>query len=368
MKGKLSLALLLAVVLAFSSLAFAAAGAVYTLNNSSTGNAVLVFTRSADGHISPTGMFPTGGNGTGKGLGNQGALAIDAGNRLLFAVNAGSDSISVFRIMKNSLRLVDTVPSGGKHPISLTVNRKVLYALNNGAAVGGSDTIAGFRVGANGRLKPIVSALPLSAASVGPAQIGFNTDGDQLLVTEKSTNNIDVFSVSDDGITVGPTVLPSAGQTPFGFAFGRRAQVFVSDAFGGAPNASAVSSYVLSPTGMLRTVTPEARDKQTAACWVVVTNDGRFAYTANTGSGNVSGYGVSFGGALRLLDPDGLTASTGAGSTPIDAAISNDNRFLYVLTPGTNTVQGFAIFPDGSLTPLTPVDGIPSSASGLIAR
>ena len=78
MKGKLSLVSLLAVVFAFSGLAFASAGAVYTLNNSSTGNAVLLFARTADGHISPTGMFPTGGKGTGKGLGNQGALAIDA--------------------------------------------------------------------------------------------------------------------------------------------------------------------------------------------------------------------------------------------------------------------------------------------------
>ena len=240
--------------------------------------------------------------------------------------------------------------------------------LNNGAAVGGSDTIAGFRVGTNGRLKPIVKGLPLSADSVGPAQIGFNTDGDHLLVTEKNTNNIDVFSVSDDGIAVGPVVVPSAGQTPFGFALGRRDQVLVADAFGGAPNASALSSYVVLDTGALRTVTAEAPDKQTAACWVVVTNDGRFAYTTNTGSGNVSGYKVSFSGALRLLDADGLTADTGAGSTPIDAAISNDNRFLYVLTPGTGNVQGFAISLDGSLTPLSEANGIPSSASGLIAR
>jgi 6-phosphogluconolactonase (cycloisomerase 2 family) len=369
MKGKLKLVLLLAVVLELSSLiAFAAAGAVYTLNNSSTGNAVLVFSRTADGHLSPIGIFPTGGKGTGKGLGNQGALAIDVANRLLFAINAGSDNVSAFRITDNGLRLVDTVPSGGHQPVSLTVSHKVLYVLNNGAAVGGSDTIAGFRVGANGRLKQIVSGLPLSAASVGPAQIGFNTDGDQVLVTEKNTNNIDIFSVSDDGIAVGPVVVSSVGQTPFGFAFGRRDEVFVSDAFGGAPNASAVSSYALLDNGTLRTVTAEVPDKQSAACWVVVTNDGRFAYTTNTGSGNVSGYRVSFEGALQLLNPDGLAADTGTGSTPIDAAISNDNRFLYVLTPGTGSVQGFVISQDGSLTPISQASGVPASASGLIAR
>src|SRR5882672_3329513 len=286
MKSKLSFALLLAAVVALSSLpSFAAAGAVYTLNNSSSGNAVLAFSRSADGQIVFAGMVATGGTGTGAGLGNQGALAIDAANQFLFAVNAGSNDISVFRIRENGLRLVDRVPSGGKQPISLTVNRKVLYVLNNGAAVGGSDSIAGFAVGANGHLKPIVSGLALSAASVGPAQIGFNTDGDILLVAEKNTNNIDVFTVDDDGAAVGPTVVPSAGQTPFGFAFGKRNEVFVSDAFGGAANAGAVSSYVAS-NQTLQTISGTAVDKQTAPCWVVLTNDGRFAYTTNTGSGN----------------------------------------------------------------------------------
>jgi len=369
MKSKLSFALLLTAVVALSSLpSFAAAGAVYTLNNSSSGNAVLVFSRSADGHIISAGMFATHGTGTGKGLGNQGALAIDAANGFLFAVNAGTDNISVFRIGKNGLGLVDLVPSGGHQPISLTVSHKVLYVLNNGAAVGGSDTIAGFAVGANGHLKPIVSGLPLSAGSVGPAQIGFNSDGDVLLVAEKSTNNIDVFSVDDDGVAVGPTIVPSAGQTPFGFAFGKRNEVFVSDAFGGAANAGAVSSYVVSDNHGLTTITAAAVDGQTAPCWVVLTNDGRFAYTTNTGSGNVSGYRVEFNGVLRLLNADGQTANTGTGSTPLDAAISNDARFLYVLTPGTGNIQGFSVSLDGSLTPLSQATGVPSSASGLIAR
>ena len=368
MKLKLILALVLTAAIAFSSCAaFAAAGAVYTLTNSSSENAVLVFSRSADGHISSGRMFATGGIGTGKGLGNQGALAIDAGNRFLFAVNAGSDNISVFVIREKGLQLLDVVPSGGQHPISLTVSRNILYVLNNGGAVGGTDTIAGFAINAHGHLKPIVGGLPLSAASVGPAQIGFNTGGDILLVTEKNTNNIDVFTVDDDGIAVGPTVVPSAGQTPFGFAVGKRNQVFVSDAFGGAANAGAVSAYAVSDQGTLQTITAVAADKQTAPCWVVLTGDGRFAYATNTGSGTVSGYSVAFNGALRLLNADGQTANTGSGSTPLDAAISNDNRFLYVLTPGTSNIQGFVISPDGSLTPLTKGTGVSASASGLAA-
>jgi 6-phosphogluconolactonase (cycloisomerase 2 family) len=368
MKLKLGFAMLFAILLLGSLPLFAAAGAVYTLTNSTSGNAVLAFSRSANGQLLPAGTFATGGTGTGAGLGNQGALAMDASNSFLFAVNAGSDNISVFKIGENGLRLVALVPSGGQWPISLTVSRKVLYVLNHGAAVGGSDTIAGFSVGANGHLTTIVSGLPLSAASVGPAQIGFNNDGDILLVTEKATNNIDVFSVDDDGIAVGPTVTASVGQTPFGFAFGKRNEVIVSDAFGGAANAGAASSYVVSADRTLQTVSGAVPDNQSAPCWVVLTNDGRFAYTTNTASGNVSGYKVGFNGTLRLLNADGQTGNTGTGSGPIDAAISNDSRFLYILTPGTSNIQGFVVSLDGSLTPLSQATGIPSSASGLVAR
>ncbi len=369
MKLKLGIAILSLAAIAFSSVsAFAAAGAIYTLNNASSGNAVLIFSRAATGEISPAGMVSTGGLGTDGGLGNQGALAIDANNSFLFAVNAGSDNVSVFKIQEKGLRLVGVTASGGQRPISLTVSRGILYVLNNGAAAGGSDTIAGFSVSANGRLTPIVSGLPLSGAAVGPAQIGFNNDGNLLLVAEKATNNIDVFSVDDDGVAIGPSVAPSSGQTPFGFAFGKRNEVFVSDAFGGGANAGAVTSYTVSPGQPLRTITNAAPDKQTAPCWVVLTSDGRFAYTTNTGSGNVSGYSLGFGGQLKLLNADGVAASTGTGSKPLDAAISNDARYLYVLTVGTGNIQGFSIAWDGSLTPLTQATGVPAFASGLIAR
>lgn len=344
------------------------AGSVYTLTNATTSNEVLIFNRTAGGQIAAAGSVPTGGIGSGGGLGNQGASAMDADNRFLFAVNAGSDDISVFRIQRDGLRLVERVASGGSRPISLAVSRNFLYVLNNGAAAGSSDTVAGFHVSESGRLSPIVNGLVLSAASVGPAQIGFNNDGDVLVVSEKNTNNLDVFTVDEHGVASGPFVIPSAGQTPFGFAFGKRKQLFISDAFGGAAGAGAVSSYIVFGKGSLRTVSNSVPDAQSAPCWVVLTSDGRFAYTTNTGSGTVSGYSVEFGGRLRLLTSGGQTAFTGDGSKPLDASISNDGRYLYVLAPGTGNIQGFFLGIAGSLSPLTHSTGVPASASGLIAR
>src|SRR5437764_4704585 len=94
-------------------------GAVYTLTNAPSGNAVLVFDRASDGALAPAGAFATGGNGTGAGLGSQGALALSEDRKLLFAVNAGSNTVSELAVRPHGLDLVSTISSGGTLPISL---------------------------------------------------------------------------------------------------------------------------------------------------------------------------------------------------------------------------------------------------------
>ncbi|MGA7218972.1 MAG: beta-propeller fold lactonase family protein [Candidatus Sulfotelmatobacter sp.] len=370
MKSKLNVVMLSAVALAFCSIpASAAVGAVYTLNNSSSGNAVLMFNRSSNGYLALGGTFATGGLGSGAGLGSQGAVILDASNRFLFAVNAGSNTISVFSVTVNGLSLIGTTSSAGQNPISLTSFGNLLYVLDDGGAAGGNDTIAGFTVDANGHLQNISQGTLLSAPYVGPAEISFNPEGNLLIVTEKNTNNIDVFSLDVNGVASGPNVIASAGETPYGFAFGRRDNLIVSDAVGGTANAGAVSSYFLAEDQTHHTVSASVADKQSAPCWIAATNDGRFAYTTNTGSGTVSAYSVGYAGKLGLLNANGIAASLGGSSAPIDLAISNDSGFLYVLGPGTGIVDGFKIESNGALTTLQgSVGGVPASASGLAVR
>src|ERR1700741_678300 len=90
--------------------------AVYTMSNAPTGNEVLVFARKPNGKLAPAGAFPTGGSGTGGGIGNQGGLVLDPSDRWLFVVNAGSGSIASFHVLEDGLQLVETVPSGGFRP------------------------------------------------------------------------------------------------------------------------------------------------------------------------------------------------------------------------------------------------------------
>lgn len=222
-----------------------APGAVYALTNSPAGNAVVVYDRGGDGSLTPAGSYPTGGNGTGAGLGSQGAVIVSDNHRLLFAVNAGSNSISSFRIRPNGLELADTAPSGGSMPTSVAFSKGVAYVLNAGVP----NNVSGFKVDLNGDLTPIPgSGRPLSAASTGPAQVGFSDDGVTVVVTERATNRIDTYTVAPNGLLSGPFVHDSAGPTPFGFAVDKRNTLFVSEAGAGG----GASSYRIGAQAHLR--------------------------------------------------------------------------------------------------------------------
>lgn len=340
-------------------------GALYTLSNAVGGNAVLAFNRDADGSLGAPTTYPTGGAGTGGGLGNQGAVTLTRDGRWLAAVDAGSDEVTLFRVQPRGLALASRAPSGGDRPISVTLHGDLLYVLNNG----GTANITGFRVAPSGELTPISgSTRPLSAAAPNASQVQFSPDGSRLVVTEKATNRLVTYAVGSDGVAGAPSMQASAGQTPFGFGFTRQGLLLVSEAFGGAPDASAVSSYRPESGLAYGVVSASVGTTETAACWIVVSQNGRFAYTTNTGSGTISGYAIAGDGSLSLLDADGRTGVTGAGTGPIDAGISTGGRFLYSLNGANGTISGFAVGGDGSLSPLTTVSGLPAGANGLAVR
>jgi 6-phosphogluconolactonase (cycloisomerase 2 family) len=318
---------------------------------------VLVFDRSADGSLTPAAAVDAGGVGTGAGLGSQGAVVADDAGRFVYAVNAGSNSIASFRVVAGGLERVDVVSSGGTTPTSITVHGGLVYVLN--AQGGGS--VVGFTT-SHGELHPIAgSSHPLSGAATAPAQVSFTPDGSQLVVTERATNRIDLYEVNADGTVAGPASIASAGPTPFGFGFDNKDHLIVSEAFGGAPDASAVSSYDVTD-GALHTVSSSIGTTETAACWIAVTNDGRFAYAGNAG-GSVSGYRVTPDGKLRLLG-DGRAAAPGAGV--LDLAVSRNSQYLYARL-GNGSAAGWAIAADGSLRPVALVTGFPSMAAGIAA-
>lgn len=335
-------------------------GQVYTATNSAAGNAVLAFDRAADGSLTPAGSYATGGTGTGAGLGNQGGIILDGNGNRLAVVNAGSNDVSLFSVSSDgSLSLTDRISSGGTTPISVTFSQNLLYVLN----AGGSGNIAGFQISPAGDLSPIAGSIkPLSTSSSGPAEISFAPGGKSLVVTEKATSRIITYAVDQNGVAGAPVQTASSGSTPFGFSFTNTGTLIVSEAV-----ASAVSSYAGPINGTWTPISASVADTEAAACWIVVTNDGRFAYTTNAGTGTISGYALQQG-ALTLLDASGVTGNIGAGSGPSDMAVSRDSRFLFALAGGANQIAAFSVGADGSLAPLTGFSGLPAGSNGLAAR
>jgi 6-phosphogluconolactonase (cycloisomerase 2 family) len=345
-------------------------GALFTMDNSAAGNHVLAFERNEKGDLAATGNFATGGFGTGtkSGLPSQGSVLLSQDGRWLFVCNARSSEISVFSVSKHALTLTDKVASGGRMPVSLALHHNLLYVLNAGGLAGDKDNISGFIL-AKGQLQALPnSTQPLSADNTGPAQVAFTQAGHALVVTERTTSVLDTFVINREGLAAEHKTFQSAGLTPFGFDVGSGNRLFVSEAAGGAANASSASAYEVSEDGELAVISSSVPTKQTAACWLLTSHNGRFVYTANAGSGTISGFQVDHHGSLNLLDVDGRTGMTGTGSHPTDMVESRDGRFLYSLNNGNGTISAFSASHDGSLSLVMTLNGLPTSSAGLTGR
>jgi 6-phosphogluconolactonase len=353
--------------------AMADEGALFTQTNDPAGNAVQKFDRARDGTLTPAGTFPTGGVGLADLGGRQGAVELSDDERTVYAINAGSNSVTAFRVTRDrdrdeddrrgdgeaGLELIGTVSSGGVAPVSVDAHRGRVYVLNSG----GLPNVTGFYVGRRGALTPIPGGSRDLPGADGAAQVSVTQDGDRLVVSERVSNRLETLALDRRGRPGEPVITPSAGTTPFGFAIDRRDRVIVSEA-----GASTVSSYRIGSNGLLSTITGALPVGQGAACWLAVSPDGRFAYTGNA-SGSISGFAVSRGGSLTALDADGLTAVL--DPTPRDLDFSRNGRFLYAVSPGNATtggrVTGYHVGSDGSLTEFTSAPaavGITGAAAG----
>jgi len=342
-----------------------AADVVFVQTNELTGNRIVVYDRAGDGHLTPAGTYPTGGNGgaalpgaESDRLASQGSLVYVPEQRLLLAANAGSDTVSTFSVHGDELELENVVPSGGQFPASIAVQRKIVYVLN----AGGTGIVQGFRIHKHG-LKPIRdSARTLGLANtnppnflMSPGQVGFTPDGRQLIVTTKASGSmIDVFGVEHNGrLSEQPVRNLSATPVPFAFTFaGNRLAM-------GEAGVSAVTTYVVEHDGIV-TDPKSLSDNEVALCWIQQV--GAFFYVSNTGSNTLSGYRIGPDGQPILIGATGVVATTEPG--PIDLTSPPGTRFLYAETGG-GTVDEFRVENDGALTKLGVVGGLPPGIEGI---
>ena len=363
----LALVATLVAAAAFAGTSFAAVAnghdsshVVFVLTDNTTANQVVAYDRAANGALSQAGVYSTGGKGgvlAGSVVdhtASQGALAYDASRGLLFAVNAGSSTLSVFRVHGDRLTLTQVVSSGGTFPVSVAVRNGLVYVLNalNGGSVQGYLAFGDFLLPLPGSNRPLglnPSATPQFTTT--PGQVAFSPDGSKLIVTTKAnTNAIDVFFVGRLGyLSFSPVVNVEPGTVPFAVSFDGSGNLVVAEA-----GTNALATFGLAADG---TVTPlhSVATGQAATCWVAAA--GPYFYASNAGSGSLSDIASGPGGALSLLG----TTSTDAGT--VDAAATPDGSFLYVQTGAQGNVDAFRVNADGSLAAIGSVT-VPGAVGG----
>lgn len=339
---------------------FEAGHAVFVMNNDADANEVISYQRTPYGTLFAPRKFKTGGRGSGgKGdpLGSQGSLTLSHDQNWLFAVNAGSGTLSVFRVEGPGLDLTDKVPTGGAEPTSVAQNGNLVYVLN----AAGSSSVSGFAFHA-GHLTPIPNSQQfLSANGANPGSVAFSPDGKFLVVTEKTGNHIDVFRVLPNGTLSAIKVNPSDGPGVFAVSVAPNGAAIASETGSGGTTA-AISSYSIQPDGTLTSISASVPTLGAANCWNAITPNGRFVYVSNAGSSTLSGFSISGTGALTPIGGT-IVGTNPAGSGNLDIAISSDGKFLYSLNSAGGAIGAFAINTDGSLVNLGVVPGLPAGSS-----
>lgn len=337
----------------------AASAVVYVPTNDPAGNVVRVLTRAADGTLHAAGSYPTGGTGGALAgavvdrLASQGSVVLDRPTGLLYVVNAGTDTLSVFSARDDRLELRDVVPTQGDFPVSVAVHDARVYVLN---ARGGGSVQGFLRAGAH--LVPVPSwhrDLGLDPTATPefthtPGQVAFGPEGRSLLVTTKAASNaIDVFTFGRLGRpSATPTITSLPGKVPFGLVLDASGHVVVAEA------SNNVATFTLGADGALTQIAEQATG-QAATCWIAAR--GNDVWTSNAGSATVSGFRVGAAGTLTA------TGVTGTLPGTVDAAVSSDGLFLDVQTGAQGTVDTFRVAADGTLAPVGSVV-VPGTVGG----
>ncbi|KAH9897739.1 hypothetical protein C8Q73DRAFT_641056 [Cubamyces lactineus] len=334
---------------------FDAAGAVYFITNEPSENMIIAASINSDGTLNLDRAVSTGGHGAHgitdplgpDALFSQGAIKASAKGQVLATVNPGSNTVSLFSIdpktPTNIQPLGDPISSEGEFPMSLAFNSdgSRLCVLNGGTVNGVICYNVDKKNGLSAMSNTLRSlGLNQTTPATGPpgtaSHLVFSEDGKQLLASVKGVppnpGMIAVWDVADDGSlsadfkAVAP---PSGGLLPFSMTIvpGKNAVLSTDPGIGfdvfdlsGGNSSSAV-----------------AIDGQSATCWS--------SFSTKTGNFYLTDIGTSIVTEVNI--DDNLKASivkqypqtNGSSTIDNDIATVNGKDFMYVLAPGTQSVE-----------------------------
>ncbi|KAI0565595.1 WD40/YVTN repeat-like containing protein [Gracilaria domingensis] len=355
-------------------------GGVYAMSNNVTENTLVVYARRRNGTLKLLDpALRTGGKGAilrddvgVDPLISAFSVIITPDYRFVLAVNAGSQSVSVFKVLRDfSLRLVHVQPVPGFGPNSIAVSGNLVYVASiemDGTfddLLSQTGVLSGFRLSATGKLFPILGSQRQLTSR--PAAIQISPDHRSLVVSNVLSSltafgtgileEIVVFSVANDGmLSMTPVARATSTElnnaedrnlpNPIGFEIVRLLgvqyvivpevrDIVAADGMSPPLNQSAsVSTWRLESDGRLFPVQLDVlvgsslSSGQTASCWIEFSADLDNFWISNTGSDSLSAF--SFKKGISTLEEEVVAT----GSLPTDLWRSRDGRFLYQLFSG----------------------------------
>ncbi|MGI5187564.1 hypothetical protein ACQEVI_05390 [Promicromonospora sp. CA-289599] len=390
-------------------------------------NAVIHYTRSADGTLEESERILTGGAGSGvfKPISGQASapnafegaasVIISPDRALLFATNGGDNSVSSFRIgpggqlrlldVKRTGNLVDGA-SGTAKSLAYAPARSTLYVLHSF----GPAHLRAMTVDKHGTLTPRPERYTVNTAEkLGriPTTVVLSPDGtflvvgttfDQLLTANPDgspvlwvdgpdgtpkliasnapdPDGLAVFAVREDGTLDGPSFEDAGCGSPFypAFLHDRPDHLVIGAAVGDGVVLARIDSEGHITTGPLVRIDTSA-GTPSELCWLAVSPDDGFVFATNFGYSSISTFKIEGNVVSVVQDPacekvpgDGtFRALNGTVSSgPSDNWLAPDGNHLYQIYGNASKLVGYAVRPDGALEEVTSVRIPYNSPQGL---
>jgi 6-phosphogluconolactonase (cycloisomerase 2 family) len=423
----LALTAMCSVIFAKAALAQDYTGAVYAGTNHGQKNGLVAYGRNADGTLAFVGEYPSGGAGGRLNTGGpidpliSAHSVLNVDNRFVLQVNAGSNTVSSFRVNKDfSLTVVSVVPSGGFGPDTIAERDGVVYVANvsgNGVYTGPQDQVGDIDAFALNRETGHLQEIPGSKRQLlgRPSDLAVAPNGRSLVV---SIYNAGSTAISDNAaaaeleslaivrpgflIPLPVSTITSTRRNndqdrnlpgAIGIAIRKlpgHEVVVVAESreylANGQPaslsqfQTGSVSTFDLSELGSLRPIsldvptssqiTTGPTNTSTSSCWISFDKDGQTFWVVSASSSIISSFRFNGDGSVEEIDGRAATgipvnpdaANPAAGATGfVDVAEKSD--LLYDLESGTGKVDVYRIAsPNSPLTLLQQIStGLPQT-------
>ena len=399
--------------------------AVYAGTNNTQENGLVAYGRKSDGTLAFIGAYLSGGAGRRLNTGAVDPLisahsVLNVDNRFVLQVNAGSNTVSSFRINKDfSLTRISVVPSDGFAPDTIVESDGVVYVANvdnDGVFTGSPDQIGNLVAFTLDSATGTLLEIPNSKRQLlgRPSDVAVSPSGRSLVVSlynagsvvisnSAANAEIESFGIPRPGFLT-PVPLSTITSTQrnndqnrnlpgaIGIAIrelGGHEVVVVTESrewlANGQPaplaelQTGSVSTFDLVGLGLLRPISLDVptssqiatgpTNTSTSSCWISFDGDGQTFWVVSASSSIISSFQFKEDGSVEEIDSRAATgepanpdaASPLAGATGfVDVAETGDSKFLYEVESGAGVVNVYQI-----VSPASPLNLVQQIGTGL---